>query len=354
MVGIHNGSYQSVYHQGAYSPLMLNNNWPRVLRLLFMLFCACFGSIMNGFFVSSFFVERHLKRIGNIYLACAGLSDLLVTAGVMPISAVVLLSGQWDDLQVCRTAQITAQTATYAYAWFFMMVAGENFYWICRSVDQVMMFLHMRIAPISFLIFCLSFTLAAVGVLFNLDYDYCTRQSLGNPSFRFFTSVIFYGIFPVFTMGCLIAAILRLKRRAREEVQYRRSRIYRREYSFTALNLMAYVQFLVSWMPYWVIVNKFPSTSDAQYYNTVWTGLFRSVFVSFIYGISNRYFRRAYARIYKYCCCKRTLSVSFASRHRRTLEQTTTTGEPSGHVMHQAVTSNSPYRGTLVLQETQI
>ncbi|XP_045784991.1 histamine H2 receptor-like [Maniola jurtina] len=351
MIGIHNGSLAS--YSRIYSPLIMSNEWPKIGRLLFILFCCCFGSIMNGFFISSFFVERTLKRIGNTYLACAGLADMLITAGVMPVSAVVLLSGQWDNLLVCRTAQIAVETATYAYSWFFLMVGVENFFRICRTADYVI-FIYLRIGLISILIFCLSFTLAAVGVLLDLDYDYCARRSFGNPSFRICTSVLFYGVFTISTLACLIATIMRLKRRAREEVQYKRSRLYKREYSFTASNLTAYVLFVVSWIPYWVIVNEFPSTSDAQYYNTVWIGLFRSVFVSFIYGITNRNFRRAYGQLFNYCCCKSTLSSSFISRHRRPLELQSTTGDTGVNIMDAPINSNSPHQDALILQETEL
>lgn len=131
-----------------YSPVTLSNEWPTLGRLLFMVFLSCLGSILNGFFVSAFFVERTLKRIGeskimspwnyicshiilnilhiwifplpgNVFLACVGLSDLILTAGVMPVSAVVLLSGEWDILPVCRALQFLTESSTYGYSLFF-------------------------------------------------------------------------------------------------------------------------------------------------------------------------------------------------------------------------------------------
>lgn len=102
-----------------YSPVTLSKEWPTLGRLLFMVICSCFGTTINGFFVAAFFVERTLKRVGNVFLACVGLSDLILTTAVMPVSAVVLLSGEWDILPVCHALQFLTETSTYSFSLFF-------------------------------------------------------------------------------------------------------------------------------------------------------------------------------------------------------------------------------------------
>lgn len=48
-----------------YSPVTLSREWPTLSRLIFIVFWSFLGSIINGFFVASFFVEHALKRLGK-------------------------------------------------------------------------------------------------------------------------------------------------------------------------------------------------------------------------------------------------------------------------------------------------
>lgn len=48
-----------------YSPVTLNNEWPVVERLLLMVTLSTIGTILNVFFVASFFVEPTLRRPGK-------------------------------------------------------------------------------------------------------------------------------------------------------------------------------------------------------------------------------------------------------------------------------------------------
>lgn len=64
-----------------YSPVTMSHEWSKVGRLLFMVFFACIGTIMNGFFVAAFFVERTLKKIGKQNIVPLGMFlRLIVTA----------------------------------------------------------------------------------------------------------------------------------------------------------------------------------------------------------------------------------------------------------------------------------
>ncbi|CAH2103616.1 unnamed protein product [Euphydryas editha] len=337
----------------AYSPVTLSHEWPRLGRLLLMLFCSCFGSTMNGFFVASFFVEHTLRKVGCVFLACVGLADLLITSGVTPVSAVVILSGQWDNVSVCKVLQFLGLTATYSYSIYFAFVAVENYYRICRTPEEYALLISMRIDIICVLIFAVSVTLSAIGVYLGLDYDYCEREHYGDFIFRISTTVIFQAIPAILTIICLFTASTRVKRRARQQIQYKRSRLYEREYSITAINITAYLLYVIAWTPYVVVVHEFPSTSDSVYYNMISIGLFRSALTSSLYGIFNRSFRRAYAHLFNYCCCKSSLSSSFSNRHRRAFEYKSAIGDVRVHIMHHAINTTNPQRSVSYLRETQ-
>ncbi|XP_075991327.1 histamine H2 receptor-like [Anticarsia gemmatalis] len=336
-----------------YSPVTLSAEWPTLGRLLFMVICSCLGTTINGFFVAAFFVERPLKRVGNVFLACVGLSDLIVTTAVMPISAVVLLSGEWDTLPVCHILQFLMQASTYSYSMFFGLVGLETYYRLCKTSGEYEAFMNMRIGLMSIMVFIIGFTTAGFGVYMHLDYDYCQRLHVGDFNFRCATSVILHGIPFLLAVYGLFCGLLRVRRRAREHVQYKRSQQFERDNSTTHLNLIAYLFYVIAWIPYLVVVNEFPTTSDNKYYQSAWIAVCRSVLTSFLYSSLNRNFRHAFAHLFYYCCCKSTLGGSFNSRHRRALEYKPATGDVRVHIMHQAVNMSTPQRAASSSRETQ-
>lgn len=204
----------------------------------------------------------------------------------------------------------------------------------------------MRIGLVSILVFTISFLAAGLGVYLGFDYDYCQRTHFGNFYFRCATSVMFHAIPFLVTMFGLLTASIRVRNRARKQLQYRRSQQYERDYSTTNLNITAYIFYVVAWIPYLVVVHEYSNTSDSKYYHSVWIGVSRSVFSSFLYSSMNRNFRRAFAHLFYYCCCKSTLTGSFNSRHRRALEYKSATGDVRVHIMHQAVSVCSPQRAS--------
>ncbi|KAF9415998.1 hypothetical protein HW555_006521 [Spodoptera exigua] len=339
-----------------YSPITLSRDWSTLGRLVIVVFCACFGSTINGFFVSAFFVEHALKRIvssasGNVFHACVGMADMFITAGVLPISAVVLLSGVWDTVPVCEGLQFLTEASTYCYSIFFCLVAAECYVRICHPPSAYEIFINMRVGLVSTLVFILGMTVAAVGTYLDLDYDYCERRHHGNYIFRLSTNIIFHGIPFILTTYTLIASSIRINQHSRLQAAYKRSLQYHRDLSLIKLNIMAYFMYVLSWTPYLVILHQYPDIGDAHFYQTAWVGIGRSLFTSLLYGFLNRSFGRAYANLFYYCCCKSSLNGTFHTRHRRVIEYRPT--DVRVHIMHQAVSVNSPQRGASSSRDTQ-
>lgn len=239
-------------------------------------------------------------------------------------------------------------------AYFFpQLVSVETYYRLCRSSGEYEMFVSIRVGCISVLVFAVSFITAGVGVYMKMDYDYCQRRHFGNFYFRCSTSVIFHAIPCLVTLFGLFCSSARVRRRARQQIHYKRSQQFDRDYSTTNLNITAYIFYILGWIPYLLVVHEYPGTSDTKYYHCVWIGVCRSVFTSFLYSALNRNFRRAFAHLFYYCCCKSTLTGSFNSRHRRALEYKPATGDVRVHIMHQAVSMSSPQRGASSSRETQ-
>lgn len=210
------------------------------------------------------------------------------------------------------------------------------------------MFLSMHIGCLSIIVFCISVVIAGVGVFLDLDYDYCERKHFGNFYFRIITFVAFHIVPSVLTVFGFVSSMKKICKKTSEQPPYKRSHLYERDYAATSLNLTAYLFYVVAWIPYLVIVLEFPSTSDTHFYYGAWIGICRSGITSFLYFAANKYFRRAFAHLFNYCCCKNTLSSSFGGRHRPSCNVRV-------HIMHKAVNSHSPqrHRSASACRETQ-
>ncbi|XP_045490120.1 kappa-type opioid receptor-like [Pieris rapae] len=300
-----------------FSPVTFNDEWPKVWRLVIMVTMATLGTTLNGFFVASFFVERPLRRAGLVYLACIGLTDMLITAVILPVASVVLLSGDWDNVRVCNVIQCLGMSAVYCYSLFFMFTAIEEYLRVCCSKKVYRMVNRCNVAITTIAAFVLSFSLGSVGVYLNLDYDYCERLHYGNIYYRAISVVMLHLVPCFFTIYCLCAAYLSVRRRAASQPSYRRSFEYGQDKSIAALNLTTYATFFFAWIPYLIISFNLGSASNDQYYNSIWFGHGRAVLATSLYSILDRSFRRAFSHLFNYCCCKNNLSGPLAPRHRR-------------------------------------
>uniref|UniRef100_A0A2A4JLC2 G-protein coupled receptors family 1 profile domain-containing protein n=1 Tax=Heliothis virescens TaxID=7102 RepID=A0A2A4JLC2_HELVI len=327
-----------------FSPITLGYEWPSLTRLLFILLSSIAGTFLNGFFVSSFFIEHSLKRLGNVYHACLGICDLLITSLVMPTSVVVLLSGEWDLLQVCWGMEFVTIAATYCHCVFFTFVAAEIYVRVCLDKKWYDAFLTVGIGLVCILIYVFGFVLAAVGVFLAYDYDYCERQHQGNIYFRAITSIGVHGLTGVLSVYFLIAAAIRIRCPSRLLAQYKRSQQFDRDYSMIHLNMVAYVLYLAGWLPYIVTVYLYPDTLDRKYYIVAWIGVYRSMFNGLLYSIMNPSFRQAFSQLFVYCCCKDSLSAPFRSRHRRNIDRSKPSRNVRVHVLHRVVAGADPSR----------
>ncbi|CAF4748902.1 unnamed protein product [Pieris macdunnoughi] len=300
-----------------FSPVTFNKEWPEVWRLLIMLTLATMGTIFNGFFVGSFFVERRLCRAGLAYLACIGLTDTIITSVILPMSTVILLSRDWDDVNSCNVVHCLGMSAVYCYSLFFMLTAIEEYLRICCPKQVYGIITRGNVTITAIAVFVLSFTLGSVGVYLDLDYDYCERLHYGNTYYRAISVVMLHLIPCIFTFYYLFTAHLSVFRRAATQPRYRRSHAYGRDSSITALNLTSYIIFFIVWIPYVIISFNLGAASDDQYYNSIWFGHARAVLATSLYCIFDRIFRRAFVYLFNYCCCKRSLSGQLAPRHRR-------------------------------------
>lgn len=71
------------------------------------------------------------------------MADLIITTGVMPISAVVLLSGEWDVVPVCQMLQFLTAASTYCYSLFFAVSTFHNISVVLLTVANLMFIIRV-------------------------------------------------------------------------------------------------------------------------------------------------------------------------------------------------------------------
>ncbi|XP_013179021.1 PREDICTED: neuropeptide F receptor-like [Papilio xuthus] len=300
-----------------YSPLALNQEWPKLVRLIVVLILSIFGTIMNGFFICSFFVEKNLKRKGNVFLALVGSSDLIICLVVMPACAATLLSDQLDNPDVCHAVQFVTEAAAYSFTFFFLITAIEQYCQMVCSEESTKKFVNLAVNLGIFLVYGISFGFAAYGVYEELDYDYCQRLHYGSFNYRSYTLIFLHVVPCVITMSVLLVATLHVKQHGSEEISYRRSERYDDDYCRSILNMLTFSLYVIVWLPYLIILYRQPDTTDQKFYRYAWLGISRSVFTSIFYSTLSKDFQRAYSFLCNYCFCKTTVTTSDYSNNRR-------------------------------------
>lgn len=230
------------------------------------------------------------------------------------------------------------------FLFIFQMVAVETYVRLCHTRASYARFLSIPVGFVSVFIFVISVAVSGYGVYQGMDYDYCTRETYGDYTFRMITTLLLHGIPFTFTILFLVSSSLIVRARARRLAHYKRSKQYDRDYAFTNLNLACYALYVVAWIPYLIIVHQYPNTSDSNFYNCVWLGMSRSIVTSFLYSGLNGNFRRAYTNLFYYCCCKTSINERINNRHRtRAVDYLVSTGEVRVHIMHHSI-ATSPRR----------
>ncbi|CAH2216624.1 jg27489, partial [Pararge aegeria aegeria] len=144
---------------------------------------------------------------------------------------------------------------------------------------------------------------AFVGVLNKYDYDFCRRKHDGDYIIKLYTMGIIHGIPAILTVIFYYAAISAMKDLVARPL--RRAANYYREFPMVFLNLIAFVVFVVMWLPF--TIATIVEADERHYLYSSRFGLLRSVFVNLLYPIAHIDFRNAFICIFEYCFCRYTL-----------------------------------------------
>ncbi|KAK9878003.1 hypothetical protein WA026_020215 [Henosepilachna vigintioctopunctata] len=109
------------------SPVTLSADWSRLARLILLVCLASIGSVGNVFMISAVMIDDYLRKRGNTFLVNIALADFLVSGLVVPASAVVILAGLQDNLNVCRFQWFLAALCFLVSVLSIAAVAVENY-----------------------------------------------------------------------------------------------------------------------------------------------------------------------------------------------------------------------------------
>lgn len=298
------------------SPVTLSADWSRLARLLILVCLASIGSVGNVFMISAVVIDDYLRKKGNTFLVNVALADFLVSGLVVPASAVVILAGLQDNLTVCRFQWFLAALCFLVSVMSSAAIAAENYFRLGVPVKLNENLTTGKITTILVIFWSMSSIVS--GLQFqvpNLSFDYCTRKTPGLIPYQITIGVVFVFLPLSLSLIWFVRSCFKF-RKSRRRGSYKTPVNFKWDYSLMLTNFYSFIFFVVFWMPFGVVlaVGTWNSIPNRLFYNFAWLGISKSCFNSLIYCISNRYFRGAYINLFRYCCCKTT--VSFSRRQR--------------------------------------
>ncbi|XP_045463319.1 melatonin receptor type 1B-B-like isoform X1 [Harmonia axyridis] len=298
------------------SPVTLSDDWSRMARLMVLVCLASVGSVGNVFMISAVMIDDYLRKKGNTFVVNIALADFLVSGLVMPASAVVILAGIQDNLDVCRFQWFLAALCFLVSVLSIAAVAGENYLRLCCTAETNAKLTSGKITTLLVVFWSMSSLTSGLQFAPRLSFDYCTRKTPGLIPYQITVAVVFVFL-PVFlSLYYFVTTFIKMKGVRIDRPNYKIPVTVKWDHSLMLTNLYSFIFFVVFWLPFGVVlavgtVNRIP---NRIFYNFAWLGISKSCINSIIYCITNRHFRGAYVKLFHYCCCKTT--VSFSRRHR--------------------------------------
>ncbi|KAL3275460.1 hypothetical protein HHI36_020220 [Cryptolaemus montrouzieri] len=298
------------------SPVTLSADWSRLARLIVLVCLSSLGSVGNVFMISAVMIDDYLRKRGNTFLVNVALADFLVSGLVVPTSAVVILAGLQENLNLCRFQWFLAALCFLVSVLSTAAIAGENYVRLCCSSETYEKLTTGKITTVLVVFWSLSSITSGLQFAPRLSFDYCTRKTPGLIPYQITVAVVFVFLPISLSLYCFVRSCLKMRKTKAARPNYKTPVTLKWDYSLMLTNLYSFIFFVVFWLPFGVVLavgtmNRIP---NRIFYNFAWLGISKSCVNSILYCISNRHFRGAYVNLFHYCCCKTT--VSFSRRQR--------------------------------------
>ncbi|CAG9801627.1 unnamed protein product [Chironomus riparius] len=341
-------------HHHSTHPVTLSTEWSRLARLIFLTLLSVIGSVGNIFMISAVMVEDHLKKAGNSLVVNIGLTDLIVTIVVIPISIVSLLAMNKDEeetpLSVCKFQWFLAACAFLVSVLTLAVTSIENYMRLCTTQDGTQQwFSRSNVTAIILLIWFIGCVASGLQYVSEVSFDYCKRNKNSNKTLLPFETGV---IATLILLPLLITFLVHIRiiidaKKFMSQPSFKATAMYKSDFSLVRSNFYSFLTFVLFWLPFSIAFAISVTTSpkninDKVFYYTSWMGLLKSCFHNIIYCITNRHFRNAYFNLFNYCCCKTTVSTA------RRRQQDVTRSDVRVHIIpgYNMYSYTSPQRAT--------
>ncbi|XP_064466362.1 5-hydroxytryptamine receptor 4-like [Ornithodoros turicata] len=265
------------------------------------------GTMLNIFQISALMIQENLRRRGNVLLANQALANLLVTSVGFPVTIVAILANTQQETFVCHWQWYSTLLGFYASVFNFLFIAAENYVRTCRQDSNM----YSSVCGTKLVVFLVSVIWAIaiawllVVMLVTGGMDVCLWD-MRESKMLIALSVPF-----VLTAVVFVKAMheqrdytynleLRNCLATREEILQR---------SLLRTNAMAYLLFLLLWLPFLLTVIISPPERNATSRSSALESIifvaqcFSSV-CGFVYAFSHDAFRQGFLYLLHYFCCK--------------------------------------------------
>ncbi|XP_054157254.1 beta-2 adrenergic receptor-like [Oppia nitens] len=294
-------------------------SWNGVLKLVLYSLVSTLGSMGGIFVISAITVIDTFQVRGNSYLVCLAFGHLLVTILVVPASAVAIMAGVPDDVNICHFQWLTTLACLIVSVLSFMFMSIDNYYGFGSLVTYDLCCTKCRIVFIILIIWFLAIVFPVVQHVYNFGPNFC--DSPEKRSLKVFLDFHPYvlGAIILFTLITIWYFTRSLFEYKKYKMQIESSGDPTAAYILTdgyllQSNCIVYLISLAMWMPFVVAMIIDPINRVPQdYLDTMWwIALSNSCTFSYLYAATNRDFREAFNKLFYYCCCKS--HVTFARK----------------------------------------
>ena len=292
--------------------------WTETVVLAVINVVAFFGNLLTCYAV---YRNQRLRTLPNLFVIALAISDILMSTFCMPFSVVTLFRGRWMfGESFCRFDGFAALTFALASLQTMGLIAVSRYFCVVKPEKYAELFKKQRALLYIAIVWCLAlvgsvppFFMKNAGFEFQPGKAMCLYTFERSIAYAIFLGIVYIAA-PLAVIKVCYAKVFYTVSRSNQvfslENNLHQLRVNVEEAKVTKTLAAVMVGFSFCWLPIGVMdyidVAQGKPTFPRQAYLTYGFLLYLSSTINpFIYGVTNKQFRREYKAILKQILCFR-------------------------------------------------
>ncbi|XP_070557380.1 melatonin receptor type 1B-B-like [Ptychodera flava] len=298
-----------------------------IVYLLIQTLLMVFGTLGNILVLLAFVLTKKLRSVTNVFIFNLALSDLAVTAFILPFNVVGIVKTHRFfavNSALCEVVAFVCVTSCVASLWNIMAISLNRYIHICRSTYYRSIFSRRNTIAMAVSIWLVSVLIDLPNFLNWGDNRYdmktlvCSYDRSANYGWILLfisTAVVVPGVVVICCYVNIIAYVRSHSMRVNPQHHgqdpsrrlnsisrgFKPLKISRRQMQLLKMTFAIFTVFLLCWLPYGVVVLvDFEDRLSQTVHVVVWVIAHASTAVdSIIYGVTSKQFRDSYFDVFK-------------------------------------------------------